>query len=50
MRAEDEFDAVGVLSPVGPGVIDFGIARALDATTMLSEAIIGTPAFMAPEQ
>jgi serine/threonine protein kinase len=31
-------------------VIDFGIARALDATTMATQGAIGTPAFMAPEQ
>ncbi|WP_462187464.1 serine/threonine-protein kinase, partial [Frankia sp. CcWB2] len=41
-----------LLSALGPRVIDFGIARALDAPTMLSQEIqrIGTPAFMAPEQ
>ncbi|WP_374690064.1 protein kinase [Frankia sp. AvcI1] len=41
-----------LLSSLGPRVIDFGIARALDAQTMLSQEIqrVGTPAFMAPEQ
>jgi WD40 repeat protein/serine/threonine protein kinase len=39
-----------LLSPFGARVIDFGIARALDATTMATEGAIGTPAFMAPEQ
>jgi outer membrane protein assembly factor BamB/serine/threonine protein kinase len=41
-----------LLSRLGPRVIDFGIARAMDATTNLSQDLrqIGTPAFMAPEQ
>ncbi len=41
-----------LLSSLGPRVIDFGIARALDSQTMVSQEIqrIGTPAFMAPEQ
>ncbi|MFE3447785.1 serine/threonine-protein kinase [Nonomuraea sp. NPDC059194] len=34
----------------GPRVVDFGIARALEATTMLSSAIVGTPPYMSPEQ
>jgi serine/threonine protein kinase len=40
-----------LLSPVGPRVIDFGIARALDAHTGVTRTgqIIGTPAFLAPE-
>ncbi|MGH3378120.1 MAG: serine/threonine-protein kinase [Actinoallomurus sp.] len=40
-----------LLSPVGLRVIDFGIARALDAQTGVTRTgqIIGTPAFLAPE-
>jgi serine/threonine protein kinase len=39
-----------LISPDGPRVIDFGIARALDATSTVSTRSIGTPAYMAPEQ
>jgi ABC-type oligopeptide transport system substrate-binding subunit len=39
-----------LLAADGPRVIDFGIARALDATGTLSSTAIGTPAYMAPEQ
>ncbi|WP_322754695.1 serine/threonine-protein kinase [Frankia sp. Cas3] len=41
-----------LLSPLGPRVIDFGIARAVDAETIISKDlhVVGTPAFMAPEQ
>ncbi|MFJ6382337.1 serine/threonine-protein kinase [Kitasatospora sp. NPDC092039] len=36
----------------GPRLIDFGIARALDATTMLTQSgqVFGSPGFMSPEQ
>ena len=33
-----------------PRVIDFGIARALDSTMSMTSGVIGTPAYMAPEQ
>ncbi|MBC6457785.1 serine/threonine-protein kinase [Actinomadura sp. HBU206391] len=39
-----------LMAPDGPRVIDFGIARALDASSTVATAAIGTPAYMAPEQ
>ncbi|WP_067132560.1 glycoside hydrolase family 6 protein [Microtetraspora malaysiensis] len=39
-----------ILSPVGPKVIDFGIAQLAEAGAHVSSAIVGTPAYMPPEQ
>ncbi|MER5422269.1 serine/threonine-protein kinase [Streptosporangium roseum] len=39
-----------LLSPMGPRVIDFGIAKLVDGDSLVSQGIQGTPAFMAPEQ
>ncbi|AQZ66524.1 serine/threonine protein kinase [[Actinomadura] parvosata subsp. kistnae] len=39
-----------LLSPLGPRVIDFGIARLVGHDALSSQTILGTPAFMAPEQ
>ena len=40
-----------LLSPLGPRVIDFGIARTVDGQGQITRtgAMIGTPAFLAPE-
>ncbi|MFG3435723.1 protein kinase [Nonomuraea sp. NPDC047897] len=39
-----------LLGADGPRVIDFGIARALNATSTISSMPVGTPAYMPPEQ
>ncbi|MFF4124217.1 glycoside hydrolase family 6 protein [Microbispora rosea] len=38
-----------LLSPIGPKVIDFGVAHLSDTATH-SSAVVGTPSFMSPEQ
>jgi serine/threonine protein kinase len=39
-----------LVAPGGVMVIDFGIAAALDATTLTRSGLIGTPGWLAPEQ
>ncbi|MEV6154359.1 serine/threonine-protein kinase [Nonomuraea sp. NPDC052129] len=40
-----------LLAQDGPRIIDFGIARALDATSQtIRTSVVGTPGFMSPEQ
>jgi serine/threonine protein kinase len=39
-----------LIGPGGPRVIDFGIARLFDGDSTMTSRVVGTPAFMSPEQ
>ncbi|GGO79538.1 protein kinase domain-containing protein [Nonomuraea cavernae] len=39
-----------LLAADGPRTIDFGIARALDASSVTASSVVGSPGYMSPEQ
>ena len=39
-----------LLAADGPRVIDFGIAKALDASSVTASSVVGSPGYMSPEQ